>query len=165
MVRRFGIRRRSLERAFEPAGIAGMSPALWQADDQAALVRWLFLAGFRQHAAAAVFVGLTVLLAAVGVFLVIGFNRSAIAAEASRLLSNAPAGIGDIFRPFLYLTPWVGLVVLAALPWFVVRSARLRRVTEVEQQLPLVLDLLATLSEAGIGFDAALSRVLDSQPG
>ena len=46
------------------------------------------------------------------------------------------------------------------LPLLVVRAARRRLVTAVEQDLPLVLELLATLGEAGIGFDAALARVL-----
>jgi tight adherence protein C len=36
-------------------------------------------------------------------------------------------------------------------------------VARIEEDLPLVLELLATLGEAGLGFDAALRRVLDSQ--
>ena len=35
---------------------------------------------------------------------------------------------------------------------------------EVEQDLPIVLELLATLAEAGLGFDAAIDRVLASLP-
>src|SRR5262245_25651538 len=162
--RRFGMRRRSLERAFEPTGKAPTSPAPGFVDERGALVQWLSLAGFRQPAAAAVFVGVTGLLAVLGGLFVVGFNRSTLVNRVSLMLANAPAAIGDIFRPLVYLTPWLGLFGLVALPWFVVRSARRRRVAEVEQQLPLVLDLLATLSEAGIGFDAALSRILDSQP-
>jgi pilus assembly protein TadC len=46
-----------------------------------------------------------------------------------------------------------------------VRRARRQRVTEIEQDLPLFLELLATLGEAGLGFDAALARILDAQPG
>jgi tight adherence protein C len=45
-----------------------------------------------------------------------------------------------------------------------VRAARRRVVTEIEQDLPLVLDLLATLSEAGLGFDAAVARIIATQP-
>jgi pilus assembly protein TadC len=33
----------------------------------------------------------------------------------------------------------------------------------VEQDLPLALDLLATLAEAGLGFDSALDRILTTQ--
>jgi tight adherence protein C len=35
---------------------------------------------------------------------------------------------------------------------------------QIEQDLPLTLELLATLAEAGLSFDAALQRILDSQP-
>jgi tight adherence protein C len=34
----------------------------------------------------------------------------------------------------------------------------------VERDLPVTLELLATLAEAGLGFDAALDRILTSQP-
>ena len=54
------------------------------------------------------------------------------------------------------------LLILVLLPWMVVRRSRRQRVEKVEQDLPICLELLATLSEAGLGFDAALSRVLDS---
>src|SRR5207245_1301751 len=42
--------------------------------------------------------------------------------------------------------------------------ARRRRVAQIEQELPLVLDLFATLAEAGLGFDAALAKIQTSQP-
>ena len=48
------------------------------------------------------------------------------------------------------------------MPWLVVRRSRRQRVERVEQDLPISLELLATLSEAGLGFDAALARVVDS---
>src|SRR5262245_13412697 len=114
VARRFGMRRRSLERAFEPTGMAPMSPALGFAEERATLVRWLSLAGFRQPAAAAVFVGVTGLLAALGALLVVGISRSALVNRAALMLTNAPAAIGDIFRPLLYLFPWLGLVGLVA---------------------------------------------------
>jgi tight adherence protein C len=44
-----------------------------------------------------------------------------------------------------------------------VRSARRKRVELVEQDLPLAMELLATLSEAGLGFDSALSRILKTR--
>jgi pilus assembly protein TadC len=45
-----------------------------------------------------------------------------------------------------------------------VRAVRRSRVEAIEQDLPVTLELLATLSEAGLGFDAAMERVLESQP-
>jgi len=53
-------------------------------------------------------------------------------------------------------------LILTLLPWLVVRRARRQRVENVEQDLPISLELLSTLSEAGLGFDSALSRVLYS---
>ena len=46
------------------------------------------------------------------------------------------------------------------LPTIVVRAARRARVRAVEQDLPLVLELFATMGEAGLGFDAALAKVI-----
>ena len=52
--------------------------------------------------------------------------------------------------------------MFAAMPWLAVRRARRERVEQVEQDLPIALELLSTLSEAGLGFDAALSHILES---
>jgi tight adherence protein C len=49
------------------------------------------------------------------------------------------------------------------LPWSIVNAARKRRVLAVEQDMPVTLDLLATMSETGLGFDSALTKVLESQ--
>ena len=45
-----------------------------------------------------------------------------------------------------------------------VRATRRRIVQEVERDLPLMLELLATLAESGSGFDSALGKILDAQP-
>src|SRR5262249_42713750 len=64
-----------------------------------------------------------------------------------------------------FALPWIVLATMTLLPTLRVRDARRRRVAQVEQDLPLTLELLATLAEAGIAFDAALERILSSQPG
>ncbi|MFQ5749178.1 MAG: type II secretion system F family protein, partial [Planctomycetota bacterium] len=69
----------------------------------------------------------------------------------------------DIFQPVLASSPGIFFFILAAIPWVVVRTRRRKRVLEIEQDLPSILELLATLSQAGMGFDAALGRVLLSQ--
>ncbi|MEZ5980489.1 MAG: type II secretion system F family protein [Planctomycetota bacterium] len=43
------------------------------------------------------------------------------------------------------------------------RTRRRKRVEDVERELPIVLELLATMSESGVGFDGALDRVLASR--
>ena len=82
--------------------------------------------------------------------------------EMSRNISHLPPVVGDLLSPIAYMAPWTVFLILALLPWLVVRRARRQRVEQVEQDLPISLELLATLSEAGLGFDAALARVLDS---
>ena len=62
--------------------------------------------------------------------------------------------------PALEFAPWIAFALVASLPVLRVRAARRRVVDEVEQDLPFLLELLATLGEAGLGFDAALNRVL-----
>ena len=93
------------------------------------------------------------------VFLV---RQTGVLDELLRNIALLPSGVGDLFLPIAYLAPWIVFLTLALMPWLAIRRARRDRVEKVEQDLPLSLELLATLSEAGLGFDAALARVLDS---
>jgi tight adherence protein C len=133
-------------------------------EERGPLGSWLALAGYRSHAAVRWFIGLTVASTATGVALILLFRRSGIVEMGLRGLGSIPGAVGEIFWIPLVLGPWISLVVMAVLPWLVVRSTRRRIVTEVEQDLPLVLELLATLGESGLGFEAALARVIDAQP-
>jgi tight adherence protein C len=161
LFRRLGSNRRSLERLFtEPADLAERPGG----DSVVAgfLRRWLFLAGYRQPGAPAVFVA--TMLLAIGVGLATGFaiRGSGLTDRLFRDIARLPAGVGDLLVPIAYLAPWTVFLILALVPLLVVRRSRRQRTEEVEQDLPISLELLATLSEAGLGFDAALSRVLDS---
>ena len=79
-----------------------------------------------------------------------------------RNIARLPPGVGDLLVPIAYLAPWTVFLILVLVPWLVIRRSRRQRVEAVEQDLPISLELLATLSEAGLGFDAALARVVDS---
>ena len=81
---------------------------------------------------------------------------------AADFIRSIPGGVGNVMVPFALAAPWFFIVVLTLVPTLVVRSIRRKRVLEFEQDLPLLLDLLNTLSQAGVGFDAALDRVLDA---
>jgi Flp pilus assembly protein TadB len=128
------------------------------------LARWLFLAGYRQQEARRTF------LVTTGVLFIVGFAVAWLAwsqglvTSAARVMEKLPGSIGDLCLPIIYAGPWLAATLLTAMPWVAVRSRRRRRIEKVEQDLPVTLELLATLSEAGLGFDAALARVLDSQP-
>ncbi len=132
-------------------------------EEMSTLARWLFLAGFRSQDAAATYVGcqcltLTLGLAIPVILLLGGWMRAM-----ERGLQILPGAVGEVFLPFVYLGPWIVGIGIVLIPWLIVRAARRRRIQDVETDLPVYLELFATLSEAGLGFDAALDRILRSQ--
>ena len=88
--------------------------------------------------------------------------QTGLSRDAEQSLLQLPPEIGKTFLPLIYLGPWLMLLIVASAPLLVVDRPRRERVEKVEQDLPLSLELLATLSEAGLGFDAALARLLAS---
>ena len=88
--------------------------------------------------------------------------QTGLSRDAEQSLLQLPPELGKTFLPLIYLGPWLILLIVASAPLLVVRRARRERMEKVEQDLPLSLELLATLGEAGLGFDAALARLLES---
>ena len=125
---------------------------------------WLSLAGYRSAGAQAGFIALSVAAFGLGATLAYAIWISGLLVAADRAIALIPGGVSEMARALLYLVPWGLLFVAAAVPLYVVRRARRRRVSQVERDLPITLELLATLAEAGLGFDAALDRILGSQP-
>lgn len=132
-------------------------------DEAGWLTWWLFRAGYRSPGAASVFTTATAALVGVGLLFAFFFYRLGWLPRLVNGLQDLPSGIGDIFLPFAYGLPWLVVTLLGILPWLAVRRARRNRVGLVEEDLPITLELLATLADAGIGFDAALDRILESQ--
>jgi len=161
LLRRLNAGRRSSERLFMQAG--EVEEAL--GGDSAVtgfLRRWLMLAGFREPTAPAAFLAIMLAATGVGFVLVFIIYHSGITNIVYKNLALLPPGVGDLFLPIAYLMPWIIFLMVAILPWLAVRRSRRDRVEKIEQDLPISLELLATLSEAGLGFDTALARVLDS---
>lgn len=124
---------------------------------------WLFQSGYRSANATRWF-----LLASLGCALLAGvaayaISQSAVLPLLESLLYQIPGAVGEVFLPVVWLMPYAAVLTLGALPAVIVRAKRRKRVTQIEQDLPLALDLLATLAEAGLSFDAALDRVLETQ--
>lgn len=126
------------------------------------LARWLTLAGYGSEDAPARF--LTACAVGAGAGVVVGWLSSLGLGGVVDTVATAPGGLGDALAPVLVTLPYQIALLLALAPVLVVRSARRTRVAAIERDLPLVLELLATLAEAGLGLDAALARVLDGQP-
>lgn len=127
------------------------------------LARWLYLAGFRQPQADTTFIVTTIVLSLCGLTVALLFRFSGLQQAMETSVESVPGGVGATFLPVVWVAPWLALLILSLVPWLIVRSARRQRVQMVEQDLPLALELMSTLSEAGLGFDAALSRILTTR--
>jgi len=128
------------------------------------LRHWLSRAGFRRRGAPVAFVVTcigAVTLASGATFLWLETNLGESLAQG---VGVVPGPAGALTALVLQAGPLIVFLVLALAPWLVVRSARRSRVAAIEQDLPVTLELLATLGSAGFGFDAAVDRLLASQP-
>lgn len=129
------------------------------------LARWLGLAGYWTTSAATTF------LAAQGAAVIVGLAaagwlaNTAVSATLADSVSSVPGGVGELMASILSMAPWIAGTILALGPVLRVRAQRRRLVREVDADLPLVLEIFATLAEAGLGFDASLMRLLDATPG
>ncbi|MGI9474795.1 MAG: type II secretion system F family protein [Rubripirellula sp.] len=124
---------------------------------------WLFLAGFRSQLAPVTFVVSTILCIVVGLGSATLFATSGLQPLMERSVLLVPGGVGETFLPVIWVAPWIIAIMLICLPLTIVRSARRKRVAMIEQDLPLAMELMATLSEAGLSFDSALLRVLKTR--
>ena len=124
---------------------------------------WLYRAGYRRQAAPSIFWSSTACCLLLGISIWYLLQRNGTIFMATDFVQSIPGGVGNVMVPFVLATPWFFIAFLTLIPTLVVRSVRRRRVQKVEQDLPLLLDLLNTLSQAGVGFDAALDRILSAQ--
>jgi tight adherence protein C len=79
------------------------------------------------------------------------------------MVVGVPGSAGDMLVLVLEGGPWILMIVAALVPTVVVRTRRRARVRAVEQDLPLTLELFATMADAGLGFDAALAKIVRAQ--
>lgn len=163
------LRSRAQQRWYEPlrhraGGPSG--PAISNAaelDQRSGLGRWLYRAGYRGPSAAVVFVITTSTCVTLGLLIACGFTFSGLQAFMEHTIVLVPGGVGETFLPVVWVAPWLLFVMIGSAPWLIVRRERRQRVNLIEQDLPLALELLSTLSEAGLGFDAALTRILKTR--
>ena len=149
---------------------------LWAADDQRTaaamqtagretkLAHWLARAGYRRPNATTVFLSATAAFVVLGVALSQVY-RLVLFRPLLDAVALVPGSAGDLLVLALQSGPWILFVVTSLVPTLVVRAARRNRVGAIEQDLPLALELFATMAEAGLGFDAALARIVRVQGG
>jgi tight adherence protein C len=155
------IRRYALERLVD-VDASAMLPEDEPSAVEQWLARWLSKSGYRRSGAPGLFITLSAIGAGVG--LVAGqFYRVALRAPLIDMVAGVPGGAGDVIAAILGVGHWILLVLLTLVPTLVVRAVRDMRVKAIEQDLPLVLELFATMAEAGLGFDAAITKVVKAQ--
>lgn len=127
------------------------------------LAHWLYLAGFRRADAANRFLIASVAAFVGGAAIALLLTGSPLSRVAESSALELPGGTGMLAIPIIRIGPWLAAIIVSAIPFLYVRGARRRRVAEIERDLPITLELMATLAESGIGFDSATARILDSQ--
>lgn len=127
------------------------------------LTRWLALAGYRAPGTTGAFVIACLMATAIGLGVAIVTSALGVFELLQERAEGLPVSVADLSGPLFRFAPWILFLAIAALPWLVVRRRRRERVLAIEQDLPIVLDLFATLSESGLGFDASLTKILESE--
>lgn len=128
------------------------------------LRRQMMLAGFARPEAGLLLVITSACMLIGGMACAFFYRWSGLQQQVLEGIELVPGGLSGILAPVAILSPWLITVILASTPLLFVRASRRKRVSEVSRDLPLALDLWATLSEGGMGFDAALDRWQKTQP-
>ena len=155
--RSWSVRRSALRRLYEqddtPAG-----------DSDSAMARWLSRAGYRRPNAPVVFATATVASILIGIG-VSQFYRLVLLQRLSEAVAAIPGSTADVLIAVLRGGPWLLFLLTSIVPTLIVRARRRTRVRSIERDLPLALELFATMAEAGLGFDASLAKIIRAQSG
>ena len=162
-LRAWTIRRRALLRLYADIGQGALAGPEWSSRDTP-LARWLARAGYRRPTAQTMFIGATAAFVVVGLALSQVYSRILFRPLVDAI-ANVPGSAGDLLVLVLQAGPWIVFFVSGLVPMLLVRAARRARVRAIEQDLPLALELFATMAEAGLGFDAALANIVRAQGG
>jgi tight adherence protein C len=159
--RSWHMRRRALHLLYADAREDAAPLATWMGRDTA-LAQWLARSGYRRPNAVATFLGVTAVSFGVGLALSQVY-RLVLFAPLVAAVANVPGSAGDMLVLVLQGGPWIVVAVSGLAPTLYIRAIRRARVTAIEQDLPLALELFATMAEAGLGFDAAVSKIVRAQ--
>ena len=123
---------------------------------------WLHRAGLRSPGVVGNFILVEIVSVLIGGIVSLLILRAGAFQIAIEWLAEIPGGIGDFLAPAMHAGPVTIFVLGAAAPVLVVRARRRELVNQVERDLPMALALLSTLVESGLGFDAAVERLLQA---
>lgn len=123
------------------------------------ITRWLFLAGIRKPGAT-----MTFIVAQLGFLLGGWLIKSTL--SASPMIGGAGVGVegmGGVIFGLIRATPWITFVVIVSMPILYVRGERQKIVDSIDRDLPVTLELMATLGRGGMGLDASMAKILEAQ--
>lgn len=151
--------RRALEQRLFGDGEGAVAP---DPDRRGGLHGWLVRAGYRAPDAPARFLTACLVFAVLGVGAGVLVTYTPVYEVGARWLEEIPGGSGQLLMPLIAAMPWIVGVLVALVPWLHVRRRRRSIVQETEADLAVDLEVFATLARAGLGFDGALVRVVES---
>ena len=142
----WSVRNRAMQRLYAEEDAMRGAVTVDSSSSESWLARWLLRAGYRGPNVPGLFVAATAVSAGVG--LVVGqIYRLTLLRPLVDMMANAPGGTGDVLAAILQGGPWILFLGAALMPMTVVRTARRSRVRAIEQDLPLALELFATMAE------------------
>lgn len=131
---------------------------------QRALGEWLAQGGYRDSRAPQLFLAATVASTLAGFAAGQVYSATARSGLINRM-AGLPGSTGDLLAEVLASGSMILLGVGVALPWMIVRTARQVRTRAIERDLPLALEMLAMMAEAGLSFDAAVAQLIKARGG
>lgn len=157
LVQGWQIRRAAIARLHGDKGAHASEPPR-----DSALQQWLTRAGYRRADAVTLFLTATASAMIAGLA-ISQFYRWVIFESLVSMVAGVPGTTADMMALVLGAGPWILFIGLSLVPTLIVRTARRSRMHAIEQDLPLALELFATMGQAGLGFDAAVSRIVRAQ--
>jgi len=157
-------RQTALRRLEQLLGSGAAAPQEESSGVQRALGEWLAQGGYRDPRAPQLFVAATLASTLLGFVAGQVYGATARSGLINRM-SGLPGSTGDLLTELLASGSVILLGIGAALPWVTVRTARQVRMRAIERDLPLALEMLAMMAEAGLSFDAAVAQLVKARGG
>jgi len=157
-------RQTALRRLEQLLGSGAAAPQEEASGVQRALGEWLAQGGYRDPRAPQLFVAATLASTLLGFVAGQVYGATARSGLINRM-SGLPGSTGDLLTELLASGSVILLGIGAALPWVTVRTARQVRMRAIERDLPLALEMLAMMAEAGLSFDAAVAQLVKARGG
>lgn len=161
IIRHVSIIRRGNERIEAASQLYSKEELLEYSEEEfKGLKGWLYRAGYRSGQASMIFFLVMLASISIGAFLAFGYLNFGFKDYYNAQISGLPGGAGDVFRVPVLLIPFILFFGVALLPIYVIVQQRKIFADRIQQGMPIILELLATLSESGLTLDGSIDHIL-----